>query len=128
MLSAGSSSCVGHRSTPGVTGLTLNFDVDQVDFPDKAKFLKPEERALVLDRIQRDRGDAVYEEVTLASLASSLTDLRLWAFAICFLCATMPAYVVAYFQPTILLGMGYSRRDSQLLVSLLHCLAQIVTF
>ncbi|TDL25014.1 MFS general substrate transporter [Rickenella mellea] len=85
------------------------------DFPDKNKFLTPEQTALIKERVQRDRGDAVHDPLTWAKAGKYALDLKLWAFAILFMCATMPAYAYAYFFPIILRGMGFSVRDSQIL-------------
>lgn len=59
-----------------------------VDFPDKATFLTPEEKAYAMRRVQEDRGDAVPDEVTFSKVMTHLADLKLWAFGLCFMCST----------------------------------------
>lgn len=44
------------------------------------RFLTPEEAALVLARIEHDRGDAVEEKLTWALFASYIQDWKLWEF------------------------------------------------
>jgi len=41
----------------------------------------------------------------------------MWAFALMFMCATMPAYAVGYFITIILASMGWGVRDSLLLTA-----------
>lgn len=47
-------------------GLLIRFVIDE--FPDQAKFLTPEERQLVIDRIRADRGDATTEKLSWENL------------------------------------------------------------
>ncbi|POY70873.1 hypothetical protein BMF94_6050 [Rhodotorula taiwanensis] len=86
-----------------------------VDFPDKAKFLTPEEKAYAIQRVQEDRGDAIPDEMSLAKIGAHMCDFKLWAFAMCFLCSTTASYAFAYFLPVILQGGGYSTKNSLLL-------------
>ncbi|OAL45688.1 phthalate transporter-like protein [Pyrenochaeta sp. DS3sAY3a] len=82
-----------------------------LDFPDRAEkkgFLTPHEAAIMLRRIEDDRGDSVDDPLTWATFVHHLKDIKLWAYATMFMSTTMPAYAFAYFLPVILLGMGYS--------------------
>ena len=87
------------------------------DFPDKAakpgrvskKALLTEEEALFISqRIERDRGDAIPDPLTLKKFFHHLGDWKLWAFSLMFMSTAMPAYALAYFGPVIVRGMGYS--------------------
>lgn len=49
-----------------------------VDFPDKATFLTPAESKIVRDRIDRDRGDAVPDKMTMGVIFKHLGDFKLW--------------------------------------------------
>lgn len=58
-----------------------------VDFPDKAtkpnfvtkrSFLTQEEAAIVMNRIQRDRGDAVVDKLTIPLILKHLKDWKIW--------------------------------------------------
>ncbi|POY70887.1 hypothetical protein BMF94_6064 [Rhodotorula taiwanensis] len=86
-----------------------------VDFPDKAKFLTPEEKAYAIQRVQEDRGDAIPDEMTLAKIGTHMCDLKLWAFGMCFMCSTAASYAFSYFLPVILSGAGYSTKMSLML-------------
>lgn len=67
-----------------------------VDFPEKAAFLTPEEKAYAIQRVQEDRGDAVPDQVTLGKVGAHMLDLKVWAFGMCFLCSTTASYAFAY--------------------------------
>jgi len=88
-----------------------------VDFPEKNKFLTPEETSILRARIERDRADYEYDPITFAKCLKYTLDLKLWAYGVLFMCSTMPAYAYAYFFPVILKGIGFSTRDSQLLIA-----------
>ncbi|EJD49650.1 MFS general substrate transporter [Auricularia subglabra TFB-10046 SS5] len=97
-----------------------------VDFPDKASFLTPEQIKLVRDRVEYDRGDAVPDPLTWAKAARYSLDPKLWAFALMFCFTTMPSYAFSLFLPTILTEMGYSVKDSQLLMSPPYAVAVVL--
>lgn len=61
-----------------------------VDFPDKAtkpnivtrkSFLTEAEATIVINRIQRDRGDAVVDKLTVPLILRHLRDWKIWEFA-----------------------------------------------
>jgi hypothetical protein len=62
-----------------------------VDFPDQIAqkaawgFLKPNETAFLLRRINRDRNDAEAEPFNFKKWAASGADLKIWSFALIFL-------------------------------------------
>ncbi|GMK53576.1 hypothetical protein CspeluHIS016_0101620 [Cutaneotrichosporon spelunceum] len=85
------------------------------EFPDRAKFLTVEEKEIVRTRIERDRGDAQPDPLTLAKLGQYAIEPQPWIFGIMFAATTLSAYSMAFFLPTILQGMGFSNMLSQLL-------------
>lgn len=50
------------------------------DFPDKNTFLSAERTALVLKRVEQDRGDSVPDEITFKKVLTHLSDWTLWAY------------------------------------------------
>ncbi|KAG6920205.1 hypothetical protein DXG01_004974 [Tephrocybe rancida] len=50
------------------------------EFPDQNTFLDSEQTALVLDRVERDRGDSIPDEMTLRKIISYLLDWKLWVY------------------------------------------------
>lgn len=53
-----------------------------VDFPQKAKFLRDEERVRVVERLNKDRGDGEHDQITGAKILLHLSDWKLWGFAL----------------------------------------------
>ncbi|KAL9712047.1 hypothetical protein Ac2012v2_005123 [Leucoagaricus gongylophorus] len=85
------------------------------DFPDQNTFLTSEETELVLERVERDRGDAVPDELTSRKIILHLCDWRMWVFGLMYFCATVPAYAIGFFITVILRSMGWSIQQSLLL-------------
>src|ERR1700744_5807893 len=65
------------------------------DFPDQAararklgfrSFLAPSEVTVILDRIERDRGDATPEKFTFKSVLGHLKDWKIWEYCLLLLC------------------------------------------
>jgi MFS family permease len=88
-----------------------------VDFPEKNKFLTADQTKFVLQRLERDRGDVEMDAWTWKKFWSYVLTPKLWAFGILFGSATTVSYAFAYFLPIILLGMGFTELNSQLLVA-----------
>ncbi|KAH8888091.1 phthalate transporter [Thozetella sp. PMI_491] len=102
-----------------------------VDFPDKVAsktsgFLSEREVNWVLLQIARDREDAVPEPFKLSQWAANGLDLKVWGFALIFLCVTTTSYAISYFLPTILKGMGFSTTAAQCLVAPPYVAAAVV--
>ena len=52
------------------------------DFPDRNTFLTPQETAIILKRIEEDRGDSIPDTMTHQKLLTHLCDWTLWASGI----------------------------------------------
>ncbi|KAF2998140.1 hypothetical protein E8E13_001601 [Curvularia kusanoi] len=84
-----------------------------VDFPDKVHksrfpFLAPAEVQSIQAKLERDRRDAEYDELTMSKFVSACKRWELWAYAMKFFAVTTIVYALAFFIPIILQGMGYS--------------------
>ncbi|KAJ4366345.1 hypothetical protein N0V83_007981 [Neocucurbitaria cava] len=104
-----------------------------VDFPDKAhkswKFLSEREARFIINRVDRDRGDARPEPWSVANFLRGGADIKVWGFAMIFFNTTSVTYALAYFLPIILTeNMGFSIGASQCLVAPPYALAAIVMF
>ncbi|KAK9900127.1 MFS general substrate transporter [Cystobasidium minutum MCA 4210] len=99
-----------------------------VEFPEKNKFLDQDQTAWVIQRIQIDRGDAIPDKISFATVRKNAADWKLWVFALMFMTATTGAYAFAYFLPVILNGQGYSQKLSLLLSAPPYVFAAIYTF
>ncbi|KAF1849622.1 MFS general substrate transporter [Cucurbitaria berberidis CBS 394.84] len=96
-----------------------------IDFPDKASkpspitrrpFLTVDEAAIILSRIQQDRGDAVVDQLTWATIRVHLRDWKIWEFAWLYFLNNVVAYSWGYFLPIILRNdMKYSVAMSQIM-------------
>ncbi|KAF1828222.1 MFS general substrate transporter [Decorospora gaudefroyi] len=104
-----------------------------VDFPDKAheswKFLTEREAAFIIDRVNKDRGDARPEPWSMAKFLKGGTDIKIWGFAMIFFNTTTVSYALAYFLPIILtVNMGFDVGAAQCLVAPPYALAAIVMY
>ncbi|KAF2853492.1 phthalate transporter-like protein [Plenodomus tracheiphilus IPT5] len=104
-----------------------------VDFPDKAhkswKFLNEREARYIIDRVDRDRGDAKPEPWSVAKFFKGGADLKVWGFAMIFFNTTTVTYALAYFLPIILTeNMGFDVGAAQCLVAPPYAFAAIVMF
>ncbi|KAF4593785.1 hypothetical protein EYR40_008579 [Pleurotus pulmonarius] len=99
------------------------------DFPDKNKFLSPEQTKWVLSRIDKDRSDAEYDHWSMSKFWTYMADIHLWSFALMFGAACTTTYAFAYFLPIILVqGMGYTTLAAQLLTAPPYVFAAIFSF
>lgn len=83
-----------------------------VDFPDSDRntFLSAEESAFVRVRLAEDRGSEERGRVTWAIFVDTLTDWKVWSFALMYSAGAVGVYAFLFFLPIILKnGMGYSQ-------------------
>ncbi|KAF1998635.1 MFS general substrate transporter [Amniculicola lignicola CBS 123094] len=104
-----------------------------VDFPDKAhqswKFLTEREAMFIINRVDRDRGDAKPEPFSAKKFFSAGKDIKIWGYALIFFNTTTVSYALAYFLPIILSqNMGFSIGASQCLVAPPYAFAAIVMY
>ncbi|BEI81739.1 hypothetical protein CcaverHIS002_0208990 [Cutaneotrichosporon cavernicola] len=88
-----------------------------VDFPDRSTFLTPEEKEMIITRIDRDRGDSEADPMTKAKFISYMCEPKIWLFAVWFCVTTLGSYSMSYFLPRILRGMGFTDTMSQVLLA-----------
>lgn len=101
-----------------------------IDFPTKSDgFLSPEEKDFIIARINRDRGDANEEVITLSKVLHHLQDWKLYCWSINVCAAGLPGYAFNYFLPIILRqGMGFTVSQSQLLLAPPYVFAAVVSY
>ncbi|KAL8650954.1 MAG: hypothetical protein Q9210_003517 [Variospora velana] len=127
---------VGLRLLLGVLELTclvaiLGY-IFLISFPDNQKsrsirFLSEEERQLIIARVNQDRGDADLEKFSFEKWLGGGADWKIWAYGLCFGCATTVSYALAYFLPIILnLGLGYDTGTAQCLIAPPYAFAAII--
>jgi hypothetical protein len=91
-----------------------------VGFPDhwspNWRFLTQQEVQLVINKVNRDRGDAIPEPFTLDKYLRSGLDWKIWVYAFMFFNTTTVSYALAYFLPEILkVSLHYSAKDAQIM-------------
>jgi hypothetical protein len=85
------------------------------DFPEEAKWLKPDEKAFVTARLRVDQGDAAREsKVTLKKVGGILSEFRVFIAGVMYFGLIVPAYSYAYFSPAIIKSFGYTPIQTQL--------------
>ncbi|KAI2462844.1 MFS general substrate transporter [Annulohypoxylon bovei var. microspora] len=82
------------------------------DFPREAKWLSPEERAFLLNKIKANESSMTL--VTLKDVFAFLRTPKAWLGAIMYFSLLVTAYSLAYFTPTIVQTLGYSKIQTQL--------------
>lgn len=104
------------NSIEGVITLGCAFIgyVFTLPFPDqllasgaKSSFTQAE-LEIILDRVERDRGDAEPDELTVSKVIRTGLRWELWVYGFMFLCCSAPIYAFAYFIQIILKTLGYS--------------------
>ncbi|KAH8922657.1 MFS general substrate transporter [Atractiella rhizophila] len=101
-----------------------------VDFPDTAKFLTEEERALVIHRLQADQQfSAAGEGFRWSSVWQSFTDWKTYVGMGMYMGVDGPLYAFALFTPTIIrsLNSNYSATEANLISVPIYAWACILT-
>lgn len=80
------------------------------------RFLKEDELKIIVDRVERDRGDVIAPPFNLREYLKNGLDWKVYFFAANFCLTTVVTYAVAYFLPIVLLdGLGFSVAAAQCL-------------
>ena len=93
-----------------------------VDFPEDAHkswfFLKSDELQLMIDRVDRDRGDAHITPFNFKTYMAQAKDWKIWLFATNFGLSGLVTYSASYFLPIILReSLGFSVVKAQCLTA-----------
>lgn len=97
-----------------------------IDFPEDAHktkfFLTDDEIKIMVDRVERDRGDAHITPFNLRSYLAQGKDWKVWFFATNFGLSAVVTYAVSYFLPIILRdSLNFSVVQSQCLTAPVSC-------
>ena len=86
------------------------------DFPDEARFLTSEEKALVHARLREDKqASAEHEDFHMSYFWASVKDWKTYAFAIVYMGCDGSLYAFSLFTPTIISAMGFEGTTANLL-------------
>ncbi|KAG6019007.1 hypothetical protein E4U19_008111 [Claviceps sp. Clav32 group G5] len=104
-----------------------------VDFPDSARkswsFLRTDELRWVVNRVEKDRGDAQLEAFKWSKFFRGGKDWKIWVFALIFFFSTCMTYSLAYTLPIILVSsMHFSVGAAQCLAAPPYAFAGLVMF
>ncbi|PVZ99234.1 hypothetical protein BB558_004753 [Smittium angustum] len=79
-----------------------------IDYPDQAKFFTPEERELILKRLNTEQGMASTTKPSFKQTLKIMSDWKLYVNALIFFGLNTVATVTGIFNPTLLKISGYS--------------------
>ncbi|KAJ5168103.1 phthalate transporter [Penicillium canariense] len=104
-----------------------------ISFPQDAhkahNFLSQREIDFVLHQIDRDQHDVEDEHFSWSAFLKPGLELKVWAFAMIFLCSTVVAYSLAFFMPIILSSrLGFSVGIAQVLSTPPYFFAGIIMY
>ncbi|KAL6249876.1 hypothetical protein RBB50_003732 [Rhinocladiella similis] len=83
-------------------------------FPDRTKWIKPDQRVYLYNKLKEDRGEYKTGKVNWDSFVRTSKDWTLWAQGTIYCFTVGTANAVAFFSPTIIKGLGYSGLQASL--------------
>ncbi|KAH8884162.1 MFS general substrate transporter [Thozetella sp. PMI_491] len=99
------------------------------DWPETARFLNDEERAMLVSRLAEDVGDATMDRLDQNATRRIIKDWKIYLATLAYLGVVNNGYGGAFFIPTILNQMGYKATEAQVrtipvyVVATVACLA-----
>ncbi|KAJ3542189.1 hypothetical protein NM688_g5998 [Phlebia brevispora] len=96
------------------------------DFPETARWLSTEERALAVGRI-KGVSSLGHARITWAEAKETLLDARLYLHYLAFIVISVPFSSISLFAPTIVSGLGYEGLQAQLFTVPPYAIAFVVT-
>lgn len=96
-----------------VVALLLFFIIP--NFPEEARWLRPDEREYLKRRLEADQGQrsALERRITAKDVLNVFKDYKVVVGGFCYLGLVVPAYSYAFFAPGIIQGFGYSAIQTQ---------------
>lgn len=116
----GAASLSGFRWLFIIEGLVTIFSVLLVlfflpDYPSRARFLSPSDKAFVEQRIARQGGGYTSAKATRDEVLETCARPRMLAHYFAYLCNSVPLGSLTFFSPTIVAGLGYTSIEAQLM-------------
>ncbi|CAI9625970.1 mfs general substrate transporter [Alternaria burnsii] len=94
-----------------VAGVVTKFWV--TDWPEQAKFLNEEERALLIARLSADTGDAVMNRLDKRAAKRIFSDPKIYLGTAAYFGIVNTGYAGSFFTPTIVKELGYTSAAAQ---------------
>lgn len=105
----------------------ISFWVVQ-DFPAEAQFLSTDDKARVLRRLREDKqSSAEHEDFKMTYLWQSIKDWKTWTACLIYMGVAGSLYAFSMFLPSIILQLGYTSSEAQLLSVAPYVAACILT-
>lgn len=79
-------------------------------FPQDSKFLKPNEKKVLLARLEADGANVAHDKL---NVLEALRDWKIWVATLVYIGAEENASSIVAFQPTVLAGLGYTSSEAQ---------------
>ncbi|KAL3469735.1 major facilitator superfamily domain-containing protein [Aspergillus californicus] len=98
-----------------------------VDWPDKARFLNDNERAILQSRLQGDQGVYRMDRLDKGAVMLVLKDVKIYLGTIMYLGVLNTGYAGSFFTPTILKEMGRDSLESQIMSVPVYVAAAVMT-
>ncbi|KAE8368275.1 major facilitator superfamily domain-containing protein [Aspergillus caelatus] len=98
-----------------------------VDWPESAKFLNDDERALLLARLKEDQGEARMNRLDKKSMRRTFSDPKIYLGPIMYFGIVNTGYAVSFFTPTILHQLGWTAVRAQVMSIPVYVVATITT-
>lgn len=84
-----------------------------VDWPETAKFLTEDERALLIARLSADTGDAVMNRMDKRAAKRIFSDPKIYLGTLMYFGIVNTGYAGSYFVPTIIRELGFTSAQAQ---------------
>ncbi|KAF2186307.1 MFS general substrate transporter [Zopfia rhizophila CBS 207.26] len=102
------------------------------DSPETARFLTPEERALLVNRLAGDTGSGHgkvtnQDKIKMHHIKAAFKDWKIWGGVVIFWGNTVGVYGFTATVPTVINELGYSAANAQLLTIPIYVFASILT-
>jgi MFS family permease len=85
------------------------------DFPETASWLSTEEKELAIRRLEFEGSKHHHRTITWADTKAIFTDWRLYGHYAIYIAVSIPFASMAFFVPSILIGLGYKDLQAQLM-------------
>ncbi|KAK9598157.1 hypothetical protein V6Z90_002701 [Aspergillus fumigatus] len=97
-----------------------------VDWPETARFLNEDERALLLRRLAQDQGEARMDRLDKKSLRRAFSDPKIYLGPLMYFGIVNTGYAVSFFTPTILNQLGWTAVRAQVMSIPIYCVATVI--
>lgn len=97
------------------------------NYPATAKFLTDKERLCIHARLSSNSDATRNEAFTWANVRKALSDPKVWLYGLGFHTMSLPLYTLSLFLPTIIVELGFTAAQAQLLTVPPYAVAFILT-